>query len=190
MDQTKVYFAKDRNAWWKWLSKNHTTKQAVWLKYDKGAKRKLSYDDIVEVALCFGWIDSKTGRVSDTQSKVYISKRKPKSAWSKSNKARVRNLIEQKLMQPAGLSAIEIAKQNGAWDALNESDKFIIPKEMSELLKENSAAANNYNSFSNSSKRIILEWVYAAKRPSTRQKRIEETVSLAAKGIKANHYRQ
>lgn len=158
--------------------------------YDKGANRTLTYDDIVEVALCFGWIDSRPGKVSDTQSKIYVSKRKPKSAWSKSNKIRIDKLKRENLIQPPGLAAVQTAKANGAWDALNKSDNYIIPHGLAELFKNNTVAAENFAEFSNSSKRIILEWIYSAKQEATKIKRIKQTVELSEKGIKANHYRQ
>ena len=190
MEKAEHIYAKDRDAWWTWLKENHSTQQSVWLIYDKGSTKKLTYDDIVEVALCFGWVDSRPGKVDDNRTKLYISRRKPKSAWSKSNKIRVAKLIKQKLMQPSGLAAIKIAKSNGAWDALNNSDNFIVPLEMVELFKINKKAEENYNSFSPSSKRIILEWIYAAKQDVTKMNRIKQTVELAEQGIKANHYRQ
>jgi uncharacterized protein YdeI (YjbR/CyaY-like superfamily) len=190
MDQATHFYAKDRAAWWGWLQDNYLTQASVWLVYDKGDARKLSYDDIVEVALCFGWVDSRPGKVSDTQTKIYVSKRKPKSVWSKSNKVRAEQLAKHGLMQPAGIAAVKIAKANGAWDALNKSDRFIKPKEMTDLLKKNKTAADYYENFSNSSKRVILEWIYAAKQEQTKMKRIQETVALAEQGIKANHYRQ
>lgn len=150
----------------------------------------MSWEDIVQEALCFGWVDSKPGKVSDTQSKIYVSRRKPKSAWSKINKEHVDKLIRQDLMTPAGQAAIDEAKRNGAWDALNKSDNLEVPEELARLLDANAAAKANFDSFSNSSKRIILEWIYAAKRDETKQKRIKQTVDMAAEGLKANHYRQ
>lgn len=190
MDSAEQYYAKDRETWHRWLDKNHDTHKSIWLVYDKGKNKKLTYDDIVEVALCYGWVDSRPGKVDDTRTKLYISKRNPRSAWSKSNKLRVKKLLEQKLIQPAGLESIKIAKANGAWDTLNNSDKLIIPEEMKELFELHPQAKVNYDNFSPSSKRIILEWIYAAKQEETKMKRIRQTVELAGQGVKANHYRQ
>lgn len=189
-DSVEKFYAKDRQQWRNWLKKNHKSKLSVWLVFDKGENRVLSYDDIVEEALCFGWVDSKPGKVNDTQSKLYISKRKPKSAWSKANKERVKKLSKNKLLQPAGFAAVEVAKKNGAWNQLNKSDNLEIPKELKNLLSKNKKAKTHYESFPPSSKKIILEWIYSAKKEETKMKRIEETVTLAAKGIKAHHYRQ
>jgi len=184
------FYAKDRTAWRNWLKQNHDKEKAVWLVFDKGPKRTLAWEDIVQEALCFGWIDSKPGKVSETQSKIYVSHRKPKSVWSRINKAHVEKLVHSGLMTSAGQKVIDEAKANGSWDALNKSDKLEMPPDLVDLLKKNITAQNNFESFSPSSKRIILEWIYAAKTEATRRNRITQTVELAAQGLKANHYRQ
>ncbi len=178
------FYAADRTAWRQWLAEHHDTEQSVWLIYDKGESRKMTIVDIVEEALCFGWIDSLAGSVDTTKSKIYMSRRKPRSTWSKVNKLRIEGLIKAKLMQPAGLAAIEVGKANGAWDQLTLSDDLILPTLLKALLDKNEQAKNSFEAFSDSSKRIILQWIYAAKRDETRNKRIEETVSEAAKGLK------
>lgn len=150
----------------------------------------MAWEDIVQEALCFGWIDSRPGKVSDTQSKLYISKRKPKSVWSKINKAHVNKLIHEGLMQPAGLAASHIAKQNGSWDTLNSSDNLEIPLEMRRLLADTPIAKQHFDNFSESTRRNILQWIYDAKRPETRNTRIHKTVELAAQNLKANEYRR
>lgn len=180
------FYALNRAAWRAWLSANHHTEKAVWVIYDKGPQNGISYNEIVEEALCFGWIDSVSGKVDDKQTKLYISVRKPKSAWSKSNKQRVEMLTEAGLIMPAGKRAIQIAKENGAWDALNKSDAFEQPPELIAAFKKDPLAKANYEAFSNSSKRVILEWLYSAKRPETLARRVEQTVTLAHNNIKAN----
>ncbi len=190
MQDASSYYAKDRAAWREWLAAHHQTEQSVWLIYDKGAARRLSYDAIVEEALCFGWVDSKPAKLSDTQSKLYISKRKPKSVWAKTNKARIAALESQGLMQPAGLEVVRIAKENGSWETLDRSDNLEAPVELVEQLVANPKAKDFYESMSASSKRIILEWIYSTKREETKRARVNETVQLALQGIKAHHYRQ
>lgn len=187
---TPQFYVKDRHEWREWLAKNHDIETSVWLVFDKGKNRTINYDEIVEEALCFGWVDSVGGTVDDTKTKLYISKRKPKSAWAKTNKARIEKLTKLGLMAPAGIEAVKIAKQNGAWDALNKSDAFELPPELTQLLRENPQAKEFYDAMPPSSHRIILEWIYTAKTPETKIKRIRETVDLAAQGIKAHHYRQ
>ncbi len=190
MPTAPEFYAKDRQAWRAWLEAHHAKEKAVWLIYDKGQNRSLTYDAIVEEALCFGWIDSVSGKVSDTQAKLYISRRKPKSAWSQSNKTRVAALRAQGLMTPAGEQAVAVAQANGAWEQLEVSDRFERPPELVAQLAANPAAQAFYDAMPPSSHRIILEWIYAAKTEATKLKRIAEAVELAAQGIKAHHYRQ
>jgi uncharacterized protein YdeI (YjbR/CyaY-like superfamily) len=193
MPTTNEYYAQDRQAWRSWLEAHHATERSVWLVYDKdqpGQPRRLPYDAIVEEALCFGWVDSRPGKVSEWQAKIYVSKRNPKSAWSKANRDRVALLRTKGLMTSAGEDAVAVAQANGMWDHLQASDRFEIPPELVTQLAANPHAQAFYDAMPRSSHRIILEWIYAAKTEQTRQKRIAETVELAAKGLKAHHHRQ
>lgn len=180
------FYAKDRAAWRSWLEKHHDTERAVWLIYDKGSNRALPWEAIVQEALCFGWIDSKSQRLSDTQTRIYISRRNPKSGWSKINKAHVEYLIANKLMRPAGQQAIDTAKQNGAWDSLTKIENMVMPKDLTAALAKNKQAKAHFDAFSDASKKMILFWIYSAKREETRANRIAKTVELAAQNIKAN----
>ena len=119
-----------------------------------------------------------------------FSPRKANGNWSNTNREKAEMLMATKRMQPAGQKMIDLAKENGTWDLLVDVQNMVIPPDLMKLLKKNKTAFKNFESFSKSAKRIILEWIYNAKKPETRQKRIEETVALAAKNIKANHYRQ
>jgi len=135
-------------------------------------------------------VDSLPGKVSERQAKIYVSKRKPKSAWSKANRDRIALLRAKGLMTPAGERAVAAAQVNGMWNHLETSDRFEMPPELIEQLAANPAAQAFYDTMPPSSHRIILEWIYSAKTDQTKQKRITETVELAAKGVKAHHYRQ
>lgn len=148
------------------------------------------YTEAVDEALCFGWIDSKPNKRDENSYYQFFAKRSPKSNWSKVNKEKVAKLIEQGLMASAGFEMIEIAKKNGTWTALDDVEKIIIPDDLKELFLENKTALENWEKFSRSSKRGILEWIMNAKKAETRRKRIEETVSLAEQNIKANYPRQ
>lgn len=187
MDQVQEFYARNRQEWRQWLTDNHDTQVAVWVVFNKGKKRTLGYEEIVEEALCFGWVDSVAGRVDEERTKLYVSKRKPKSAWAKTNKVRVERLREKGLMTPAGEFAIAIAKENGAWDQLNLSDNLIKPPELDAGLSANQKAHEFYDSMPPSSQRLILEWIYGAKTDKTRLARIEQTIDLATQGIRAHH---
>jgi uncharacterized protein YdeI (YjbR/CyaY-like superfamily) len=184
MDNVPHFYAKDRATWRKWLETHHATETAVWLVYDKGTNRSLTWPDIVQEALCFGWIDSRPGKVSETQSKIYVTRRKPKSVWSKINKAHVDVLIEKQLMRPAGQLAIEVAQQNGSWDALNLSDDLIYPPELIAALNDAPIAKQNFESFPTSSRRNMLQWIYDARTESTRMARVDQIVVSAGQNIR------
>ncbi len=191
-DKENSFYAKDRATWRNWLETHHDVEKNVWLIiYHKDAGYpSVYYQEAVEEALCFGWIDSKPNRRNDKSYYQFFAKRNPKSNWSKVNKQKVSYLLEAGLMTAAGLQIIEIAKQNGTWTALDEVDNRIIPDDLQMALNENEEALKNFMAFPPSSHKIILEWINNAKQPSTRNKRIEETVRLAAQNVKANHFRQ
>jgi uncharacterized protein YdeI (YjbR/CyaY-like superfamily) len=184
MDTVEDFYAKDRQAWRAWLQANHVAKSAVWLVHDKGPVRALRWEDIVQEALCFGWIDSLQRPVSDTQNKIYMSKRKPNGGWSRINKAHVIELEEKGLMTPAGRAAIDLAKQNGMWDKFTMSDNLELSPELKKTFQANKQAKVNFDNFSSSAKRIILQWIYDAKRPETTQQRINSTIEMAAQNKK------
>ena len=179
-----------RAQWRQWLSENGEKEQGIWLVYYKktSGKPHLSYDEGVEEALCFGWIDSKPNLVDDEKSKLYYSPRKPKSNWSKVNKTRVTKLLALGLMTNAGMKMIDLAKKIGTWDALNDVDNLVIPDDLKAALQSLQNAETNFDAFPASTKRGILEWILNAKTTETRTKRILETATLAAQNIRANQY--
>lgn len=191
-DGVELFYAKDKRAWNEWLSDNHKKKKSVWLIYYKtgSGKSRVSYDDAVDEAICFGWIDSKPNKLDDQRSIQFFAPRNPKSNWSKINKERVARLLNENRIHPAGLSIIAEAKKNGAWNALNEVEELKIPDDLQKALNKNKKAKEYFRAFPPSSKKNILEWIYNAKQPETRARRILETVTLAADDIRANHYRQ
>ncbi|MBP9686857.1 MAG: YdeI/OmpD-associated family protein [Candidatus Doudnabacteria bacterium] len=192
MKNAQQVYSKDRATWRLWLGKHHGQKEGVWLVYDKNkaSERALTYDALVEEALCFGWIDSTSGRVSETQAKIWVAPRNPKSNWSKSNRDRVVKLIKAKKMHVSGLVLVKLAKKTGTWDALVDVQNNVVPADLAVALAKNKKAQKHFDAFPPSSKCIILEWILNAKKPETRKVRITETVALAAKNVRANHYRQ
>ncbi|MBC7829476.1 MAG: YdeI/OmpD-associated family protein [Chitinophagaceae bacterium] len=186
----QTFHAKSRQTWRKWLQKNHQSQSCVWLiLYAKGSTMKsVYYSEAVEEALCFGWIDSKANKRDDESYYQFFAKRNPKSNWSKINKIRVEKLINEKQMAKAGLDSIKTAQENGTWTALDEVENIIIPADLQRAFRNSKMSMKNFEAFPRSSKKIILEWILNARKPETREKRIEETVKLAAKNIRANHY--
>jgi uncharacterized protein YdeI (YjbR/CyaY-like superfamily) len=183
---------KTRAEWREWLVENHATSKGIHLiLIKKGADiAGIMYDEAVEEALCFGWIDSTPAKLDAQRYKLYISPRKPGSVWSNLNKQRIRKLVKERKMTPAGLVKIEAAKKDGSWSQLDEIDRLFMPADLLEQLSANPDAKRNFEAFSTSSKKTILFWIASARRDETRRKRIGETVRLAARNIKAAHYRQ
>jgi uncharacterized protein YdeI (YjbR/CyaY-like superfamily) len=190
-DGIATLHAASQQAWREWLETHHETEKSVWLiiyKKETGTP-SVYYPEAVDEALCFGWIDSKPNKRDEKSYFQFFSKRNPKSKWSGVNKRKVARLLREGRMAPAGLKMIELAKQTGTWAALDEVESLLIPNDMDALLKRNPEAAINFSKFPPSTRRGILEWISNAKKAETRQKRIEETVSLAAQNIRANQYK-
>ena len=183
---------KSRADWRKWLEENHARNEGVWLiSYKKtSGKQSFDYEESVEEALCFGWIDSKGNKLDDERTMIWFSPRKSGSKWAKPNKERVKKLMKAGLMTPAGLAKVEAAKKDGTWNALDGVEALEIPPDLAKALSKNKTAKEYFEAFPRSVKRAILEWILNAKRPETRAKRIEETVTLAEKNIRANQWRQ
>ena len=183
---------KTRAEWRTWLEEHHTRKEGVWLiSYKKSTgKARFDYEEAVEEALCFGWIDSKGNKLDDERSLLWFAPRKPGTGWSRLNKTRIDKLTAEGLMRPAGLAKVEAAKQDGSWNALDSVEALEIPPDLKKAFKANKTAQQYFDAFPRSAKRAILEWISNAIRPETRAKRIEETVSLAEKNIRANQWRQ
>ena len=170
-----------RQEWREWLAANHATSPGIWLVAYKKAtgKPRVEYDEIVEEALCFGWVDSKGNKLDDERSLLLITPRKPRSGWAKTNKARVERLIEQGLMAPAGLAVIETAKANGSWESLDASEAMLMPEDLAAALAGDDQASAYFKKFPPSTRKAIFQQIGMAKRPETRAKRIAEVVRLA-----------
>lgn len=180
-----------RAEWRDWLQQNHTREGGVWvIRYKKSSgKPYVDVDDLIEEALCFGWIDSLPRKLDEERTMLYFAPRKSGSNWSALNKTRAENMIQAGLMTPAGLAKIEAAQTDGSWSALEAVDALVIPDDLAEALSRYPDASANFDSFPPSVKRGILEWILNARRPATRQKRIDETARLANENIRANQWR-
>ncbi len=175
-----------------WLAANHFTAGSTWLithKKSEGSKY-VTYDDVVEELLCFGWVDSLPRKLDVVRSMLLIAPRKPASNWSKLNKERVERMIAAGLMMPSGLALVEAAKRSGAWTALDRVEELTLPDDLVAQLGNFPKARSNFEAFPKSAKRGILEWILNAKTDVTRQKRVEETARLANENIRANQWRQ
>ena len=168
-----------------WLEANHTQAESVWLvTYKRSARPELyvPMSDVIQEAICFGWIDSQASRLDDERSMVRLSPRKRGSAWSAINKSHVAALAEQGLITEAGWATIEVAKQDGSWEFLDDVEAGIIPDDLAAAFEETPGARERFESFPRSTTRATLEWIKRAKRPGTRARRIAEVVAKSASG--------
>lgn len=191
MKNIEEFCPLNKEDWKKWLELHHVQKDAVWLNFykQKSPNFNLTWSDSVDVALCFGWIDS-TKRSLDSERYIqYFCKRKAKSNWSKVNKEKVQNLIDQGLMQEKGHQSIEIAKENGSWTILDSVEALIVPEDLTQAFTNHQGSKEYFESLSNSAKKILLYWIVSAKRKETKQKRIKEIAENASKNLKPKQFR-
>jgi uncharacterized protein YdeI (YjbR/CyaY-like superfamily) len=183
---------KSRAGWKKWLAQNHTRTDGVWLiSFKKGTgKPRMEYDEAVEEALRFGWIDSKPRSLDGERSMLWFAPRRPGTGWSKANRERVERLIAEGSMAPAGLIKVNAAKKDGSWLALVDVESLTLPPDLKKAFAHHPGSEQHFNDFPRSVKRSILEWIQNAKKPETRAKRINETAQLAARNVRANQWRQ
>jgi uncharacterized protein YdeI (YjbR/CyaY-like superfamily) len=184
-------YVPDRVAWRAWLAEHHATASGVWLVYYKkeSGKPRVAYDEAVEEALCFGWIDSRSNAIDGERYAQLFTPRRAGSPWSRPNKQRVAELTRRGLMAPAGLAAIERARRDGSWVAYDEVEDLRIPADLEEALAANATAAACFAAFGASSKKQILWWIASAKRPETRRKRVEQMVAAAERNENPLAYR-
>jgi len=187
VDQYERFTPKSRAEWRQWLQDNGTSAPGVWLIYYKKhtGQPTVTYDEAVEEALCYGWIDSVAYSIDGDSHRQLFTPRKAGSGWSRTNKVRIEALLEHGLMAEPGLQKIEAAKQDGSWTLLDAIEDLLIPDDLREALTALPPALENFEVFNKSSKKIILLWIASTKRPETRAKRIAETAALAAQNKRA-----
>jgi uncharacterized protein YdeI (YjbR/CyaY-like superfamily) len=180
-----------RDAWRHWLELNHTRTSGVWLvSYKKGTgKPRIEYDEAVEEALCFGWVDSKPNKLDAERPLLWFAPRKAGTGWSRPNKLRVERMMQAGLMSEAGLRKVEQAKSDGSWSKLDAVEDLMIPDDLVQALAGQPQATACFERFPRSAKRGILEWIANARTPQTRARRIAETATLASRNERANQWR-
>lgn len=170
-----------------WLAENHDQSDGLWLKLaKKGADvPSVTYDEAVETALCYGWIDSQKKGFNESFWLQRFTPRKPKSIWSRINREKVEQLIASGQMRPAGLAAIELAMQNGRWDAAYDSQKTItIPDDFQAELEENPKAKAFFATLNSVNRYAILFRLQTARKAETRAKHIRQFVEMLERGEK------
>jgi uncharacterized protein YdeI (YjbR/CyaY-like superfamily) len=169
----------------RWLRAHHAKAACVWIKY---AKKKsgipsIDWDQAVDVALCYGWIDGQSKSLDDTYALQRFTPRGKRSKWSKLNRARVERLIEARRMQAAGLAEVARAKADGRWDAAYDSPSGAkVPDDLAKALACSSKARLAFEALDATNRYAILYRLQDAKKPETRARRIETFVAMLARG--------
>ena len=185
----KAFLASTTADWRAWLAQNCQSEKEVWLViyHSDSGTPSVRYHEAIEHALCYGWIDSQARKRDADSSCLRFTPRSPHSTWSRVNRQRAARMIELGLMTEPGQALIELARASGTWQVLPDAESSAIPDDLRELLDRNEAARRNFENFPPSSKRLILEWIVTARKPDTRQRRINQTVTLAEVNIRAHH---
>ena len=175
-------FAEDRATWRAWLEEPHQTSDGAWLVTwrSRSGRQGLPYEEAVEEALCFGWVDGTAGTVDDERGKLYFAPRKPNSGWAATNKARIERLTAEGRMAPAGLAAIERAKANGSWELLDTVERLEVPPDLAAALEALPGAAANFSALPPSARKQALTSLVRARRPETRADRVRRIADAAA----------
>ncbi len=178
--------------WRAWLEDNHTRPDGIWLITYRRAtgKATFTYEQAVEEALCYGWIDGHTKTLDEERGMQWFAPRRAGSVWARSNKERVARLIADGRMTPAGQARIDAAQADGTWALWDHVDSLAVPDDLAAALATYPAARAHFDAFPRSARHAILGWIATAKRPETRAKRIAETARLAQDNVRANQPRR
>ncbi len=184
-DKVHLYF-KNAQEWREWLHENHHSSLGVYLIFYRVDSdfASMRWEEAVQVALCYGWIDSTVKKIDEHRRRQMFTPRKEKSVWSKINKNYIEKLIAENQMHESGLSIINIAKQNGSWESLDQVEALMVPKDLEFAFLNNKDAFDNFNAFSKTYKKSYLYWLNQAKKTDTRRARIDEIVKLCELNIK------
>ncbi|MGI9552915.1 MAG: YdeI/OmpD-associated family protein [Aurantibacter sp.] len=187
MDKKPEFYFKNDTEFREWLLKNHDRSEGVYLIFYavNHEKESMRWEEAVRVALCYGWIDSTVKNLAPGKRRQYFCPRKPKSVWSKVNKDHIKELNSQGLMHESGFAAIEVAKKNDSWTALDDVENGVVPEDLQKAFDYNKQALGNFKRFTRGQRKSYLYWLNQAKREETRQKRIKEIVRMCAENIKS-----
>ena len=172
-----------RDAWEAWLEGHHATSEGLWLKFAKKGSgiETVTYDQAVEVALCYGWIDGQVTRFDEDYYLQRFTPRRSRSKWSKINRQKATELIERGEMKPAGLREVERAKADGRWDAAYDAPSTaMVPDDLRRELEKNGTARKFFSELDGRNRYAILYQIQDAKRPETRARRIAKYVAMLA----------
>ena len=174
-----------RAAWEKWLAANHERSPGVWVELPKKGSERASVTraEALEVALCYGWIDSQVHSMDEERYRQRFTPRRARSKWSKINCGAVERLNAEGRLAPAGIREMEAAKRDGRWEAAYASPKaMVVPPDLEARLAKSSRARRAFEQLDGQNRYAILYRLHDAKRPETRQRRLEQFVAMLEAG--------
>lgn len=183
LSATEIIGFDSAEKWERWLAKNHASSEGIWIRiFKKDAREKtVTYDEALDGALCYGWIDGQKGALDDEYWLQRFTPRKQGSRWSKINTEKAAELIEAGRMRPAGLREVELARQDGRWDAAYAGQRTMeVPDDLARALAGNEAARAFFATLNGANRYAILYRIGDATRPETRAKRIAQYISMLA----------
>lgn len=186
-DDLPIHLFADPGELEAWLERNGTSSDGVWLKIAKkgSEERSVTYAEALELALCFGWIDSQKRGFDETYFLQRFTPRRPRGRWSKINREKAEALIAAEQMRPAGLAEVEAAKADGRWEAAYEGQRTaVVPEDLQRALDANPAAAEFFAGLDSANRYAIVYRLNDAKKPETRERRLHKFVAMLERGEK------
>ena len=187
-DDAEQVLIESPQQWRAWLTEHHATSSGIWLVMWRAGsgKPQVTYEQAIEEALCFGWIDGQAQTLDSERSALWLTRRRPGSGWSLLSKQRVARVEADGRMTAVGRAVIDGAKRDGSWSRYDDADNLVLPQDLVDAFEARDGAREHWETFSEAVRRGILRWIVDAKRDVTRAARIEETADLAEQGIPAH----
>jgi uncharacterized protein YdeI (YjbR/CyaY-like superfamily) len=186
-DELPIHLFADPDELEAWLEDNGASSDGVWLKIAKKGtgKRSVTYAEALELALCFGWIDSQKRGFDEEYFLQRFTPRRPRGRWSKINREKAEALIAAGRIRPAGLAEVEAAKADGRWDAAYEGQRTAtVPADLQRELDASPAAAEFFAGLDSANRYAVIYRLNDAKKPETRERRLRKFVAMLERGEK------
>jgi uncharacterized protein YdeI (YjbR/CyaY-like superfamily) len=185
-DEAPKVHPTSRQQWREWLAANHDSDNGVWVVSWRShtGKPTLAYVDLIEEALCFGWVDSTGKTLDEERGMLWFARRKPGSGWARTNKERIARLEAAGLIEETGRRVIERAKADGSWTLLDGVEDLKVPDDLKAAFDQHPGSFAQWERFPPSARKMALAWVVQAKRPETRAARVLEVARKSQTGMR------
>lgn len=178
---------ESQKAWEKWLSKNYSNADGIWLRFFKKGSgvQTVVYAEALDVALCYGWIDAQVNKFDELSYRQKFTPRRAKSIWSKRNIEHAERLIKDGKMKEAGFAQIEAAKKDGRWEkAYDSPSTMVMPEDFLKMVSKNKKAKAFFDTLTKANTYAIAWRLQTAKKPETRERRMKALLAMLERGEK------